>query len=220
MSEAAPVVLDEMELDALTELINISVSRAAANLRAMVSREVLLSVPGVALATRKEAVRAIGEQSQIRLVAVRQSFEGDLTGHAMLIFPEANSLEVVRAVTGGLLPADDMVTLEHEALAETGNVILNSCLSTIANLLQRGLRMSLPEILRGGGADLFGDPDGGNADDVVLLIYINFSVNDWQIKGYLAMVMDLPALQALKELLGGLIRRMTEGPTAADHVGR
>ena len=84
-----------------------------------------------------------------KLVAVHQAFEGDISGRALLIFPETNSLELVRAVTGGDLPLEDIIELEQEALAETGNVILNGCLATIANMLQRNLKMSLPEMVRG-----------------------------------------------------------------------
>ena len=48
MSAPAPTVLTELELDALTELVNIGVSRAAASLREMVGRQqVILSVPNV-----------------------------------------------------------------------------------------------------------------------------------------------------------------------------
>ena len=38
-------LLTELELDALTEMVNIGVNRAAASLREMVGEQVLLSVP-------------------------------------------------------------------------------------------------------------------------------------------------------------------------------
>jgi chemotaxis protein CheC len=53
-----------------------------------------------------------------------------------LIFPEASSLELVRVVVGRQLSLEDIVNLEDEVLAETGNIILNSWVATIANLLQ------------------------------------------------------------------------------------
>ena len=207
MTDHASGLLDEMERDALTELVNIGVSRAAASLRTMINDEVVLSVPSVEILARSEAARAIGEYGGTRLVTVRQTFEGDIHGRAMLIFPESNSLELVRAVTGGTLPAADIESMEQEALAETGNVILNSFLATIANMLSRSLRMSLPEVVRGSALELFDQSVGTNSDDVVLLIYINFSVNARDISGYIAMVMDILALDALKRLLDELIRR-------------
>ena len=87
MSAANGVTLSELELDALTELVNLGVSRAAANLALMVHDEVLLTVPRVALLTRKEAIRTLSERESKHLVAVHQIFEGDITGRALLIFP-------------------------------------------------------------------------------------------------------------------------------------
>jgi chemotaxis protein CheC len=204
------VALDELELDALSELVNIGVSRAAASLRTMIGQEILLSVPSVQVVTRSQAAQIIGDRDRENLVAVHQAFDGDISGRALLIFPETNSLELVRAVTGGELPLEDIIELEQEALAETGNIILNGCLATIANLLQRNLKMSLPEIVRGAGADLFNMTGVSAEEDVALLLYIDFAVKQRDIRGYIAMLMDLPALISLKRLIGELIDRAEE----------
>ena len=74
----------------------------------------------------------------------------------------------MRAVTGGELPLEDIIDLEQEALAETGNIILNGCLAAIANILQRSLNVSLPEIVRGTGTELFELSGASESDDVVL----------------------------------------------------
>ena len=55
METALP--LNELELDALTELVNIGVSRAADSLREMVGEEIILSVPKVELLGRARARR-------------------------------------------------------------------------------------------------------------------------------------------------------------------
>ena len=214
MSSPGPTVLNELELDALTELVNLGVSRAATSLRDMVGQQVLLSVPTVRLVTRGEAIELLGQSESSRLVAVHQVFEGDITGRALLIFPETNSLELVRAVTGGELPLEDIIELEQEALAETGNVILNGCLATIANMLQRSLKMSLPEILRGEGPEFFNLAPPPEAGDVVLFLYINFAVHERDIRGYIAMLMDMPSLAALQLLLREFIERETGKPSA------
>lgn len=214
MSVASEAVLDELELDALTELVNIGVSRAAASLRDMVGEQVHLSVPSVRVVSRSEAVAILEARENTRLVAVHQAFEGDITGRALLIFPETKSLELVRAVTGGELPLEDIIELEQEALAETGNVILNGCLGTIANMLQRSLKMSLPEILRGEGLDLFDMAPSPNVGDVVMFLYIDFAIRERDIRGYVAMLMDMPSLTALKSLLREFIARATGEPAA------
>jgi chemotaxis protein CheC len=201
------VTLSDLERDALTELVNIGVSHAAASLRKMVGEQVILSVPSVEIVTQAMAATLIGQRESDRLVAVRQDFEGAFSGRALLIFPEPKSLELVRAVTGDDLSAEDMTEIENEALAETGNIILNGCLATIANLLQRSLTMSLPEVMRGDGQVLFATT-GEKTAGLVLFLYINFSVKTRDIRGYIAMVMDLPSLAALKVLIDDFIKRV------------
>jgi chemotaxis protein CheC len=214
LTQPAAPVLDELEVDALTELVNIGVSRAANSLRSMVGRQVLLSVPTVRVVSRPAAIELLDQSEASRLVAVHQVFEGDITGRALLIFPETNSLELVRAVTGAELALEEIIELEQEALAEIGNIILNGCLATIANMLQRSLKMSLPEVLRGRGPEFFKLDPPPESGDVVLFLYINFAVSERDIRGYVAMLMDMPSLEALKILLAEFIERST-GQTVA-----
>ena len=209
MSATLSLTLDDLEHDALTELVNIGVSRAATSLRDLIGAQVLLSVPKIALITRDEASRTITEREASNLVGVHQSFDGDLAGRALLIFPEANSLELVRAVAGGDLPLEDIISLEQEALAETGNIILNACLATMANMLKRNLKISLPQIVHGTGATIFDMTGHETADDGVLFLYIDFQVRDRDIRGYITMLMDMPALVTLRGLLREFIQRST-----------
>lgn len=198
----------ELELDALTELVNIGVGRAAASLGAMVGDEVMLSVPVVTIISRHAAAGRIGAPFDNLLVAVSQAFHGDVSGRALLIFPERNSLELVRAVTGDRLSLEDIMELEHEALAEIGNIILNACIATVANLLKRSLTMSLPEIVRGTGALLF-ELAVAPAEDLVLFVHIDFSLKGHQVTGYVAMIMDFASLASLHALIAEFIRRMS-----------
>jgi chemotaxis protein CheC len=199
--------LNELELDALTELVNLGISRAATNLAEMVREEVTLTVPRVTLVSRDQAIQTLGERESAHLVAVHQTFVGDISGRALLIFPEAKSLELVRAVVGGDLSIEEILELEQEALAETGNVILNGCLATIANQLERTLKISLPEVLYGESSDFFNLEPPPEHGDTVMLVYIDFSVRHRDIQGYIAMLLDMPSIAALRILIQELIRR-------------
>ncbi|WP_374471172.1 chemotaxis protein CheX [Phenylobacterium sp.] len=211
-----PIFLEPLEVDALTELVNIGVSRAAASLRQMVGRQVFLSVPSVEVLSRGAAATLMAEREIGRLVAVRQDFTGAFSGQALLIFPEANSLALVRAVTGDELSDTEVADLEEEALAETGNVVLNNCLATMANMLQRPLEMSLPGVLRDQSAQLFDLDRTGDENGVVLFLYINFAISERDIRGYIAVFMDLPSLDALKQLIAEFIVRVVGPDAAAD----
>ncbi len=214
MKSPAPAILSELEFDALTELVNLGINQAAHSLAKMVREEVILSIPKLSLVNKEEVIHILAQRELKELVAVHQIFEGDITGRAFLIFPEAKSLELVRAVIGRDLSIEEIIEIEQEALAETGNVILNGCLATIANLLQRSLKISLPEVLRGEVSELFDLEPPPEAADIVMLIYINFAFRQSNIEGYIAMLMDMPSLAALKLLLGEFILRTTQASTA------
>jgi chemotaxis protein CheC len=201
--------LDELEHDALTELVNIAVSRSAAALRAMIGEPVTLSVPSVEVVSRSAATMLIRERETDELIAVRQDFSGAFSGKALLIFPLATSLALVHAVARDELSSDEAEALEIEALAETGNVVLNSCLATMANMLQRPLTVSLPQVIRGDGQQFFELNDEGGKTGVVLFLYINFTISGRDIRGYIAMLMDLPSLDTLKMLIDEFIKRVT-----------
>ncbi len=197
--------LSATEQDALAEIANMGVSRAAVSLRQMVGEQVLLSVPAVRIVSRTTAAKLVDGDNAPKLVAVQQSFEGPFSGRAMLIFPQAQSLELVRSIVGEDHSLEDVIDLEQEALAETGNVILNACLATIANLLRRTMRMSLPSVVRGDGKSLFEVHAETTEGDLVLFLYIDFTIKNRDIRGFIALLMDLPSITALKKIVAEFI---------------
>jgi chemotaxis protein CheC len=207
--------LTEIEQDALAEIANMGVSRAASSLRLIVGEQVLLSVPAVEIVTRQAASKLVERNNSKRLIAVQQSFEGPFAGKALLIFPEAQSLELVRSIVGDENSLEDVIDLEQEALAETGNIILNGCLATIANLLHQTMRMSLPSIVRGDGTALF--ESGTSGGQFVLFLYIDFNIKKRDVRGFIALLMDLPSIAALKEIVNDYVNSIQR--QSPGHVG-
>src|ERR1700733_3431495 len=209
-----PIVpLTDLERDALAELSNIAMAKAANSLRKMVKHEVLLAVPSVDILTSAAAANLVAKPDNPQLVAVRQDFAGPFSGRALLIFPETNSLELVRAVVGRELALEDIVDLEDEALAETGNIILNSWVATIANLLKSALKMSLPVVIRGDGKRMFESA----ISSLVLFLHIRFEIRQKEIRGYVALLMDIPSLDELRTLIREFVGSLAqdENPTPA-----
>ena len=172
--------LTDLESDALAELANVAMARASVSLRTMIQHEVLLSVPNVEILAPKEAVAKVAKPGNPNLVAVRQDFSGVFSGRALLIFPEASSLELVRVVVGRQLALEDIVDLEDEALAETGNIILNSWVATIANLLKKNLKMSLPVVIRRDQSHIF--ESASPRESLILFLHIKFDISRQQIR--------------------------------------
>jgi chemotaxis protein CheC len=193
--------LTDGERDALAEIANMGVGRAATSLRQLIGEQVLLSVPAVNIVTRQVACASVERGNVTKLVAVQQSFEGPFAGSALLIFPAAQSLELVRLIVGDEHTLEDVIDLEQEALAETGNIILNACLATIANMLHQTMRVSLPTVIRGGGHTLFDVETDDTAESLVLFLYIDFTLKKRDVHGFIALLMDLPSIAALKEIV-------------------
>ena len=70
------VPLSDLERDALAELSNIAMAKAANSLRQMIQNEVLLAVPSVEILTSAAATQLVAKPDNPKLVAVRQDFAG------------------------------------------------------------------------------------------------------------------------------------------------
>jgi chemotaxis protein CheC len=200
--------LTELERDALGEIANIAMGRAANSIRLMVGHQVLLSVPAVEILSKEAAAQAVATPDNRILVAVRQEFNGAFSGRALLIFPETSSLELMRAVIGRSLSLKDVIELQDEALAEIGNVILNSWVATIANLLKRSLPMSLPVVVRGDSKRVFEVEESGTT--FVLFLRIKFEINHFQMHGYIALLMEVPSIVELRSLVADFVIEVTQ----------
>ena len=208
--DAAEPLLTELERDALTEVINLGVSRAAKNLSRMVKDQVHLSVPRTEIMTRDRAVEWLSRRENSSLVAVGQDFRGSFSGQALLIFPQKTSLELVRSILDDTLSLEEIVDLEQEALAEIGNVVLNGCLVVMANMLKESLNMSLPRVMRGSSQVVLLGADEEDPGEMVLFLTIDFAVRARSINGYIALLMDLPSITAIKTLIRRYLRGLEE----------
>jgi chemotaxis protein CheC len=113
---------------------------------------------------------------------------------------------LARAVAGAAVKPEDIPAMAPEALLETGNVVLQACLGSLANMLQRQLEISTPSLVEGVAGDLLRRV----SSEGVVFIYVNFVLRGRQVHGYIALLMDLVAFTALKRLVGDFVRRETE----------
>ncbi|MBA5686372.1 chemotaxis protein CheC [Rugamonas apoptosis] len=200
--------LSELENDALVEIFNIGVGQAAAAMSAIVNEEVRMSVPSIRFMQRTAAARLLGGQDvpAERICGVSQHYKGAFDTEAILMFPEDKSLEIVRLMVGEAVPLQELTEMEQEALCEIGNIILNACVGTLANIFQRELHGSLPEYHVGTSDEIL-TASGSVADTVVLMLHIDFVLEKHQIHGYVAFILDISALHDLKEQINLYIAR-------------
>ncbi|WP_353572248.1 hypothetical protein [Candidatus Albibeggiatoa sp. nov. BB20] len=188
----ADIQLTPLQYDAITELLNIGMGQAAASLSEMVGEEVKLSIPSVELLPRYIAAEQIEIHSSNRIAAIKQHFNGPFWGDALLLFAEDKSIELVKTIIKEDLPLELLKELERDALLEIGNIILNSCLASLANILTHELHSDLPTFVSGSANDIL---KGTQENDLVMFLRMDFSLKTKEVDGYVAFVLEIPSIE-------------------------
>lgn len=190
--------LTELQRDALVEAFNIGVGQAAASLASIVGEEVKLSVLTLQLIPRAEALGQFSFRDSKKICAVSQRFSGAFDAQGFLIFPEEKGLEIVRRMVGETLSLQELTELEQEAMSEIGNILLNACVGTLANLFGRPLTSTLPTYYVGAPLEVLGvSPDKGGDDEAVLLMHIDLTLEQHEIQGYVAFLLNVSSITNL-----------------------
>jgi chemotaxis protein CheC len=198
---AQPVYLTPIEHDFLCEMFNLGVGSAASSLSKMVNQQVLLSVPIVELKTRQEMAGELGVG--VPICSVSQSMNGPFSAQSMLLFPADSGLKVVRAMLNTHVSDEMLAELQHEALSEIGNVVLNACIGSMANTITNSFKVGLPTFEQSTPEILLEVEN--KLDDVVLLIRIFMTLSESKVTGYLAFVLGNISLKELRQNLNYLI---------------
>ncbi|WP_247894511.1 chemotaxis protein CheC [Azospirillum sp. B510] len=213
-----PPMLSELERDALAELGNIGIGRASTALGRMLGGLVTLSVPSVEMVPPAEVPVLLDRALTAPLVGVFERLGGLFAGCALLVFPQAGGLPLVRAALPPDVPADDAPALEDEVLAELGNVVLNSALALVANLLGEPVETGLPAVVRGGAADILRGCADAAAEGAAVLFHIDLRTSlpggdgpggdGVEIGGRVVLLLDAGSAGALRATLGRYIGRL------------
>lgn len=200
--------LSDIEHDALSEIFNLGVGQAAAAMSRIVNEEVSMSVPLITFQSRAEVAKTLGSSEGRRICAVTQHYKGAFNTEAILMFPEEKSLEIVRLMVGQSVAMEQLSEMEQEAMSEIGNIILNCCMATLANMSGKELQGSLPVYRVGTGDDILAT-SGDQWNGQVLTLKIGFNIERRQINGYVAFLLDMSALQDLQYHINQYISGLT-----------
>src|SRR5262249_12066328 len=121
--------LTEFQLDAVSELINIAFSRAAASLSAILEgNRVDLDVPEVSVHPLNQLWPALSRLVQGEVASVHQVFTGPVAGDAFLLLNFEGATRLVDLLTGSTTPTAYMGASTKEVVTEVGNILMNACL--------------------------------------------------------------------------------------------
>lgn len=193
-----------LQLDALKEIVNTGVGRAAAALNEMVSAHIDLDVPGIEI-FRPSSPDATppGLDSGI-LSCVQLGFFGDFSGTAALVFPPVSATKLVAALIGIAEDDPSIEAMKAGTLNEVGNIIINSVIGTIGNMLERPFDFTIPNYLEGHLADLVRPVEPWNRAQV-LLVKTRFRIRDLHVEGNIFLIFELGSFEVLLSAIDALV---------------
>lgn len=200
------VKINELQLDCLGELFNVGVGQAAASLSLIVNDEVKLSAPSISFVRPSEVGGILRGAEFDKLSLVTQDFSGPFDSKGMLIFPERNALVIVTKMLGDTISPEDLSEYEQETMCEVGNIILNACISSLANSFEGEFTGGLPlhQFSDSKSIVLF---DDGEADGMVMVLTMTLTICQESIEGNILFLMSVTSMQALLDCVDGYLRR-------------
>jgi chemotaxis protein CheC len=139
--------LKESQLDAMREVANIGAGHAATALSQMTNRTIMITVPRVKIKPLEDAGDMLGPPDQV-VASVLMHMMGDLTGRAMLLFPEPAALVLCdylfRRERGTTTAFGEM---EQSSLKEAGNILASAYLNALSDFMGMMLVPSVPSLV-------------------------------------------------------------------------
>ena len=194
---------DQFDEDALTELFNIGLHRAAASLSELTGQRILVDLPRLWVCPIEETHARLVELLDGDLATVHQIFKGTVTGDAVLVLEYESAARLATLMTdGGVAVGGRLDQSAREVLAEVGNVILSSCLSSFGDMLQVSVTFSVPrmhvESLEGLLRSLRVDSEDLSH---ALLAATRFRLSEGEVGGYLIIAVGMSSLSLIARAL-------------------
>jgi chemotaxis protein CheC len=190
--------LTEGQTDALIELLNIGFGRAGASLSKLTGQRVLLEVPFVAMIPVAQLNASLGKLAAEQVASIHQVFSGPVAGDALLLLDPAAAKTLKELLTDEPALPLELDATSRDVLTEVGNILLNACLGTFANLLKVPVSFSVPEIdIATLKSVVDRTLEGGDAMRYALVVTAGFRLRDSEVTGYVVIVLTVQSLTRL-----------------------
>lgn len=192
------------QIDAIQEIVNIGVGRAASVLNEMLEAPIRLQVPYIKIGSPLDfqsemETRLGGEQ----VAAVRQDFSGSFAGLAELVFPTDSASILAAVLTGEELGTPDLDAVRIGTLSEIGNILINSVIGSISNVLNQRLDYAIPSYIEDTVENLINIGDN-QQENTILLAQTQFFIEQLQIRGDIILVFEVGSFDVLLDAIAML----------------
>jgi chemotaxis protein CheC len=193
--------LSEMQRDALTEIVNIGVGRAANSLSDIIGEHIILKVPKVEVFSLEKLSEVLSSFKGMKHSSVLQGFQGDFKGTSALVFPPDSAARLVSALTGDEADSPTLDAVRSGTLIEIGNIVINAILGTMGNMLESNFTFSLPEYREIKDIKDILDVVNNEDEGFILLAETNFNISTLEINGYIFVLFKLDSLKSLMTII-------------------
>ncbi|MBP7692593.1 MAG: chemotaxis protein CheC [Anaerolineales bacterium] len=192
------MALNVSQLDAVTEVVNIGFSRAAAALSSLVGQRIVLAAPRVEFYTLDEFLARLPITILGEATTVHQIFQGALSGNALLLLDNASASVLVDLISGGPGELRPLSLSDQEALIELGNIVLNAYLGSFGNLLKVHISFTVPVLHSSAVRDIFRSLTiEHNTLKYIMVISTEFRLTGGTVGGYVMLMMGLESIETL-----------------------
>ena len=192
------MIFNDLQMDILTEIINIGIGKSAGQLNKLLHKRVHLYVPTVEIISGTEFLnRMLPERG--RVSSINMSFQGPVTGIAELVSPTKSVQSMLDLIIDESAITDDLDLLRSSTLNEIGNIILNSLIGTVANQFKIRLNYSVPVYSEGRFYDL--SAHLCTPDINMIVGHTRFSVVDMDIEGTFLLNLEINSSQNLMSMI-------------------
>lgn len=196
------MILTPYQKDGLTELVNISFSRAVASLAELTGHRIGLTVPQVDVYPIGELGHALSGYVVGEVTTVHQLFSGKVSGDAFMILDYNGSILLSDLLTEQSRNTDKLNASDREVLTEVGNILLNACLGTMGNVLKVHISFSVPKIHLDSLDSLIKSLIIGKDElRYAIVVTMMFNIHESSIQGYLMIVLGVTSLDYLLETI-------------------
>jgi chemotaxis protein CheC len=207
------VQLTELQRDAITELINIAFSRAAASLSELTRDRVDLEVPEVSVHPIDELWQALSHLVEGDVASVHQVFTGPVAGDAFLMLNFEGAAKLVDLFTGAEEQTHYLGASAKEVIGEVGNILMNACLGVFGNLLRVRFSFSVPRInLDALEALIRSIAIDRNQLQHALVVGARFRVRHSEVNGCLVLVLGITSLSMFVTAVEAWAERTLSSP--------
>lgn len=181
--------------DALKEIINVGVGKAAGMLNELLNNHIVLEVPQVEVIRLADVEREFSLMGAQSVSAVRLKFKGPITGVSSLVFPPDSAAKLVDLLLGEESFSIDLDSIKIGTLSEVGNIILNAVMANFGNLLETRLIYTIPAYMEGSMSSvLHVDMD---KETPVLSATTRFTVESHRIEGEIILLFEIGSFDAI-----------------------